>query len=125
MKEMESNKRITFKEFLIIVVMMMGIVLVALPALVNVKKASRKFAITRNLETIATVGKHYYLETGSTEPIKVKDLKNEYCMNIYPVAKESYDELYMSPERGVLVVKARDVVVDYSYDFKDEQSEAF
>lgn len=119
MEKLKSSGGFSIKELMIIVVLIGGIALIALPAMRNVRTESQKIAISKNLETIAIAGKQYFTETGSKEPISFQELQKDYCMNLHPIAKESYTDLLLEHQGGTLMVKAKNFDVAYTYSYVD------
>jgi type IV pilus assembly protein PilA len=88
----------------------------AIPAFNKVRAESREKTITNNLRLVASAGQQYMLENGVTEVSYDKLLQEQYYTPIQPVNGESYDDLVVREEGGILeVTTASGETVSYEY----------
>lgn len=87
----------------------------AIPAFNKVRAESREKSITNNLRQVASAGQRYMLEEGVTE-ISYDKLVGDYFPPIQPINGESYDDLVVREEGGILeVTTASGETVSYEY----------
>lgn len=75
----------------------------AIPAFQKVREQSREKAITNNLRIVASAGMQYILEEGAVS-VSYDKLEGEFFQPIEPINGESYRELVISEDGGVLEV---------------------
>ncbi|MDP0497136.1 MAG: hypothetical protein Q7Q73_13110 [Verrucomicrobiota bacterium JB024] len=88
----------------------------AIPAFNKVRAESREKTITNNLRLVASAGQQYILENGEPQVGYDKLVQEEYFHPIQPVNGESYDDLVVREEGGILeVTTASGETVSFEY----------
>lgn len=88
----------------------------AIPAFNKVRTESREQTITNNLRVVASAGQRYILENGVAEVSFEQLAQEDYLPRLQPINGESYDDLVVREEGGILeVTTASGETVSYKY----------
>ena len=111
----DNKNRLALTEVFSVAGIIALIAVFTIPAFNKVRARAQEQAIVRNLAIIVDMGQMCILENGLTESVTMSDFKGTYCPTLRSVAGESYEELVVNPEGGMLAVSVGTKTIEYRY----------